>query len=71
MRSALPSFATALALAAASLAGTAAAQPVATAQGRGDELSTSEQIADWTHDAPPADGPVIRPSHSGLGRRPG
>ncbi len=43
-------------------AGAARAQPVATAQGRGDELTTAQQIDAWTRDAPPAApaGPVIR-----------
>ena len=49
-------------------AGAAAAQPVATAQGRGDELSTAQQIDAWTREAPPPTGPVILPSaRSGLG----
>ena len=57
-------------LASALVAGSAAAQPVATASARGDELTTAEQIAAWTRDAPPAPtaAPVIRPSPSaGLG----
>ena len=49
-------------------AGAAAAQPVATARDRGDELSTADQIDAWTRDAPPATGPVILPSsRAGLG----
>lgn len=58
--------------AASALAGAAAAQPVATAQGRADELSTARQIDVWTREAPSAaadaDGRVILPaSSSGLG----
>lgn len=49
-------------------AGAATAQPVATAQNRGDELSTAAQIDAWTREAPPATGPVILPaSRSGVG----
>lgn len=49
-------------------AGAAAAQPVATAQNRGDELSTAEQIAEFTRAPPAAPGQVILPaSRSGLG----
>lgn len=54
-------------LAALALAGAAAAQPVATAQGREGELSTAQQIEAWTHDDAPPPARVIRPGAAPLG----
>lgn len=49
-------------------AGAAAAQTVSTAKGRGDELTTAQQIAEWTRDAPPAAAPpTLSASREGLG----
>ncbi len=56
-------------LAAAVAAGAASAQAVPTAQGRGDELTTAQQIEAWTRDAPPASTapPTLAASRGALG----
>ena len=63
-----PALASCLVLGLAACAGAAMAQPVATAQGRGDEISTAAQIDAWTREAPQPTAPVILPSsRSGVG----